>query len=286
MRGNIPAYDLVSPKSLSEALKLLSEKPGFYKPFAGGTDLMVVLEAGSLKHQNFLNINRLKELRGIQETSQYFDIGACETYSDLQNHPGIARELPSLVQAGAETGGLAIQNRGTIGGNIANASPAADSPPALLSYDAQIKLISSKGERWLPYSEFHTGYKTMNIDPDEIIGAVRIPKPKSGTVHFYQKAGTRKAQAISKVVIAGTAVKSSGSINTIRIVVGSVAATTKQCHRTEDFLKGKKIDGKIIEDAISVMQTEISPLDDIRSTAEFRRAVAGNLLSKFLSSLR
>jgi CO/xanthine dehydrogenase FAD-binding subunit len=227
MRGNIPAYDLVSPKSLSEALKLLSEKPGFYKPFAGGTDLMVVLEAGSLKHQNFININRLKELRGIQETSQYFDIGACETYSDLQNHPGIAKELPSLVQAGAETGGLAIQNRGTIGGNIANASPAADSPPALLAYDAQIKLISSKGERWLPYSQFHTGYKTMNMAPEEIIAAVRIPKPKPGTIHFYQKAGTRKAQAISKVVIAGTAVMLSGSIDSIRIVIGSVSATTK-----------------------------------------------------------
>lgn len=286
MRGNIPAYDLVSPKSLSDVLKLLSDKPGFYKPFAGGTDLMVVLEAGSLKHQNFININRLKELRGIQETSQHFDIGACETYSDLQRHPGIAQHFPSLVQAGAETGGLAIQNRGTLGGNIANASPAADSSPALIAYDAQLKLISSKGERWLPYSQFHTGYKTMNMAPDEIIAAVRIPKPRSGTIHFYQKAGTRKAQAISKVVIAGTAVMSSGSIDTIRIVVGSVAATTKQCHNTEAFLKGKKIDDKIIKDAANMMQTEITPLDDIRSTAEFRRAVAGNLLTKFLRVLR
>ncbi len=286
MRGNVPIYDLVSPKSLTEALKMLSDKPGYYRPFAGGTDLMVVLEAGSLKHKNFININSLKELRGIHVAGSHIDIGACETYSDLQKHPVVAKEFPSLIQAGAETGGLAIQNRGTLGGNIANASPAADSPPALLAYDAHLKITSSKGERWLPYSQFHTGYKTMNLAADEIIAAIRVPRPAAGTVHFFQKAGTRKAQAISKVVVAGTAMLKSGTIEQIRIVVGSVAATTKQCLKTEAFLKGEKIDDKVINDATAMLQTEISPLDDIRSTAEFRRAVTGNLLAKFLTMLR
>ena len=247
---------------------------------------MVVLEAGSLKHKNFININSLKELRGIHVAGSHIDIGACETYSDLQKHPLVAKEFPSLIQAGAETGGLAIQNRGTLGGNIANASPAADSPPALLAYDAHLKITSSKGERWLPYSQFHTGYKTMNLAADEIIAAIRVPRPAAGTVHFFQKAGTRKAQAISKVVVAGTAMLKSGTIEQIRIVVGSVAATTKQCLKTEAFLKGKKIDDKVINDATAMLQTEISPLDDIRSTAEFRRAVTGNLLTKFLTLLR
>jgi len=286
MRGNIPAYDLLSPKSLDEALKILSDNPGVYRPFAGGTDLMVVLESGDLKHKNFLNVNRLSELRGIRDNRQFVDIGACETYSNLQMHPLIKKMFPSLVQAGAETGGLAIQNRGTLGGNIANASPAADSPPALLVYDAQLKIASHQGERWLSYGQFHTGYKTMNLAPHELITVVRLPKPATETVHFYQKAGTRKAQAISKVVMAGTAVVSSGIVQQIRIAVGSVAPVTRRCIKTEALLERRKIDDNSVKDAVQMLQSEISPLDDIRSTEEFRRAVASNLLVKFLTLLR
>jgi CO/xanthine dehydrogenase FAD-binding subunit len=286
MRGNVPAYDLVSPRSLDEALKMMRDKPGYYRPFAGGTDLMVVLEAGSLKHKNFININRLKELRGISEVGDYVEIGACETYSDLQRNPLIAKEFPLLISAGAETGGLAIQNRGTLGGNIANASPAADSPPALLAYDTQLKIVSVNSERWLPYAQFHTGYKTMDLAADEIIAKIRIPKQPAGTIHFYQKAGTRKAQAISKVVMAGTANLTNGAVKRLRIVVGSVAATTLQCVKTESFLAGKRINDQVIHEAVKLLQAEISPLDDIRSTAEFRRAVSSNLLTKFLTLLR
>jgi len=286
MRGNVPTYDITTPKSLSEALQMMGDRPGFYRPFAGGTDLMVLLEAGILKHKNFININRLSELRGIQDKGPYIEIGAGETYSDLQSHALIKKLFPSLIQAGAETGGLAIQNRGTLGGNIANASPAADSPPALLSYDAQLKIASPSGERLLPYDQFHTGYKTMDLAPNELIVAIRIPKFPTDTIHFYQKAGTRKAQAISKIVMAGTANLVSGKVQKIRIALGSVAAVTKRCTATESFLKNHKIDDQSISDAVALMQAEISPLDDIRSTKEFRRAVSANLLTKFLSLLR
>src|SRR6476620_8579119 len=143
MRAYVPAYQLVSPANLAEALDLLAADNSAWKPFAGGTDLMVLLEAGKLPHRNYVNIWGLKELRGIDATDSHITLGALTTYTDVQSHPILQSEFPMLCQAASETGGLAIQNRGTIGGNIVNASPAADSPPALLAYDAEIELIST-----------------------------------------------------------------------------------------------------------------------------------------------
>src|SRR3989442_7809494 len=167
MRAYVPSYQLISPTSLSEALEALSQNDGGWKPFAGGTDLMVLLEAGKLPHKNYLNIWNLKELRGIEVTDTHVTMGALTTYTDVQASSVLREEFPMLCQAASETGGLAIQNRGTLGGNIVNASPAADSPPALLAYDAELGLVSTQGARWVPYHSFHTGYKEMNIRPDE-----------------------------------------------------------------------------------------------------------------------
>src|SRR6266542_111407 len=139
MRGNIPSYALVSPGKLGEALSLLASEPGVWQPFAGGTDLMVLLESGKLSHKNYLNIWNLGELRGITATTDHLTLGALTTYTEVQSNPILREEFPMLCQAASETGGLAIQNRGTIGGNIANASPAADSPPALLAYNAELE---------------------------------------------------------------------------------------------------------------------------------------------------
>lgn len=285
MRGFVPEFDLRPGHSLKDVLKVLADYPGDYRPFAGGTDLMVLLEAGVLKHKRYIDIMGLKELRGIQASTDFIDIGACVTYVDIQANPDIRASFPSLVQAGSETGGLAIQNRGTIGGNIANASPAADSPPALISYDAQIKLISRRGERWLPYHKFHSGYKKMDLAADELIAMIRLPRPVPGTIHFYQKAGTRKAQAISKIVLAGTAVVEGGKVRDIRIVMGSVAATTLRCIKTEKIVKTHKVDEAVISGAVAELKTEIAPLDDIRSTKAFRLDVSGNVLAKFLRTL-
>src|SRR6266478_5587453 len=158
MRAYVPSYDLVSPASLGEALDFLA-RDDQWQPFAGGTDLMVLLEAGKLPHKNYVNIWNLSELRGIEVTDSQVTLGALTTYTEIQNHETLRAEFPMLCQAASETGGLAIQNRGTIGGNIANASPAADSPPALLAYDAELELVSKTGSRRVRYSNFHTGYK-------------------------------------------------------------------------------------------------------------------------------
>src|SRR5215472_4895711 len=223
MRSYIPAYELEAPKNLNSALEYLAREPGKWKPFAGGTDLMVLLEAGKLPHRRFVSIWNLPELRGIAVDANHVTLGALTTYTEVHRHEVLAQEFPLLCQAAAETGSIATQNRGTLGGNIANASPAADSPPALLAYDAQLELVSDRGSRRIPYPAFHTGYKQMDLRADELIYRIHLPRNQSPSHSCYRKVGTRKAQAISKVCLAGTALQESGSIADVRIALGSVA---------------------------------------------------------------
>ena len=173
MRANIPSYDLRVPANLPEALALLGREPGTWQPFAGGTDLMVLLEAGKLSHKRFFSLAKLAELRGIEVTTDAVTLGALTTYTEIRRHPALQAEFPLLCNAARETGSIATQNRGTLGGNIVNASPAADSPPALLVYDAELELVSTRGERWVPYHGFHTGYKRMLLAPDELVSRIR-----------------------------------------------------------------------------------------------------------------
>jgi CO/xanthine dehydrogenase FAD-binding subunit len=286
VRAFVPNYQLTTPSSLADALALLNREPGVWKPFAGGTDLMVLLEAGKLLHRNYINIWDLKELRGIEATDSHITLGALTTYTEVQSHPVLQSEFLMLCQAASETGGLAIQNRGTIGGNIVNASPAADSPPALLAYDAEIELISTDGSRWLPYRGFHTGYKQMLIGPNELLSRIRMPRNTRGATHYYRKVGTRKAQAISKVCLAALAKLDDDQISDIRIVLGSVAPIVVRCVQTEDALRARKPDAGTIKSACATLSQEISPIDDIRSTADYRLQVARNLLTDFLLTLR
>src|SRR5436305_10896178 len=187
MRAYLPEYELKPAANLAEALTLLSDEPGIWKPFAGGTDLMVLFEAGKLAHRKFVNIWNLAELRGIEVTPEQVTVGALTTYTEVQANEILQQEFPMLCRAASETGGLAIQNRGTIGGNIANASPAGDSPPALLVYDAQLELVSASGRRIIPYNGFHTGYKQMLMRADELIKSIRLPRVATPRRHYYRK---------------------------------------------------------------------------------------------------
>ncbi|HET9787487.1 MAG TPA: xanthine dehydrogenase family protein subunit M [Pyrinomonadaceae bacterium] len=285
MRAYLPSYQLETPQNLFVALELLAREPGVYKPFAGGTDLMVLLEAGKLEHRNYINIWNLKELRGIEVSDTQVVLGALTTYTEIQSHPVLRSEFSMLCQAASETGGLAIQNRGTLGGNIANASPAADSPPALLVYDAELELLSTSGSRRVPYKDFHTGYKQMNLQPQELLARIRLPRSTNGLAHYYRKVGTRKAQAISKVCFAATARTSEDLLSDIRIALGSVAPIPIRCVQTETALRGQRVDSlrKLGRDALA---REIVPIDDIRSTADYRIRVSLNLLDDFLTTLQ
>ena len=285
MRSYIPAYDLRVPASLSEALALLSHEPGVWQPFAGGTDLMVLLEAGKLPHKRFLSVTKLDDLRGIEVTADEVILGALTTYTEIQMHPLLREEFPLLCAAARETGSIATQNRGTLGGNIVNASPAADSPPALLVYDAEIEFISARGVRWLPYHGFHTGYKEMQLAADELLRAIRLPRRFKSWRQYYRKVGTRKAQAISKVCFAGAALVENGAIRDVRIALGSVAPIVLRAAKTEDALRGCRITPAAVSKAKENLAREIAPIDDIRSTARYRLRVAQNLLEEFLSQL-
>lgn len=285
MRGSVPNYELRTPGSLADALALLKTEPGVWKPFAGGTDLMVLLEAGRLDHRNYVDIWALNELRGIEVTDAHVTLGALTTYTEVQANPILQSEFPMLCQAASETGGLAIQNRGTLGGNIVNASPAADSPPAFLAYDAEIELVSTDGSRWLPYNGFHTGYKQMHIAPDELLSRIRLPRNTRGASHYYRKVGTRKAQAISKVCLAALARIDQGHIEDVRIAVGSVAPIVVRCIETENMLRGRACGAETTLAACASLSREISPIDDIRSTAKYRLQIAKNLLTDFLLTL-
>jgi CO/xanthine dehydrogenase FAD-binding subunit len=285
MRGYIPDYQLTTTSSLDETLSLLANEPGVWKPFAGGTDLMVLLEAGKLLHRNYINIWNLDELRGIEIEPLQITVGALTTYTDVQANEILREEFPMLCQAASETGGLAIQNRGTLGGNIVNASPAADSPPALLVYDAELELSSAQGSSWLPYKSFHTGYKQMQIREDELLTRMRLPRTTQPLKHYYRKVGTRKAQAISKVCFAAVARTDGKRINELRIALGSVAPVPLRCVRTEDLLRGQEIDQRVISSSKEALAREIAPIDDIRSTKNYRVRISQNLLADFLEDI-
>ncbi|HEX8141121.1 MAG TPA: xanthine dehydrogenase family protein subunit M [Pyrinomonadaceae bacterium] len=286
MRAYLPEYELKTPRDLGAALEVLAAEPGVWKPFAGGTDLMVLFEAGRLAHKRFLNIRNLGELRGIDVSDEHITLGALTTYTDVRRSEVLQSEFPMLCRAASETGGLAIQNRGTLGGNIVNASPAADSPPALLVYDAELELLSAAGSRRVSYAEFHTGYKQMSMRPEELLGRIRLPRRHSGLRHYYRKVGTRKAQAISKICFAGAARVGGGRIEEIRIALGSVAPTVVRATKTEEVLTGQRLDAGLIKAAREALSKEIVPIDDIRSTATYRLRVAANVLEDFLLQLQ
>ncbi len=285
MRSYLPAFDLRTPATVEEALRLLAEPGHPWRPFAGGTDLMVLLEAGKLTHTQYLNLWGLEALRGIVVSDSEVVVNALTTYADVLASDVLTAEFPLLGHAASETGGVATQNRGTIGGNIANGSPAADSPPALLVYDASLDLASAGGARRLPYEAFHTGYKEMQLAPDELIVSVRLPRGRRWTHQRYRKVGTRRAQAISKVCFAGAADMQNRVVSDVRLAFGSVAPTCRRAIGAEAALRGKALDRAVISAASSALARDLAPIDDMRSTARYRATVAANVMEEFLESM-
>ena len=268
MQGTIAGRDLLEPRSLTDALEMLSQE-GPLVPMAGCTDLYVALNFGTLRPTRFLNLWNLDGLRGIEARGATLRIGALATYTDIITSALIRRRLPMLAAAAREVGGVQIQNRGTIGGNVANASPAGDTLPVLLAVDAVVVLRSVSGTRRVPMTSFYTGYRQTAARPDELIVAFEIPAAHGR--QWFRKVGTRAAQAIAKIVVAGVWDKKP------RLAIGSVAPTPLRLSQTEQALGT----GASLADAQDLLQREIAPIDDLRSTAEYRRQVAANLLAQF-----
>ena len=276
MLGAISNRTMLQPKSLADALKMLRDE-GPLVPMAGCTDLYVSLNFGTLKDTRFLNLWGIERLRQIEVRSDVLAIGALATHTDLIRSPLVRKRIPMLAAAAREVGGVQIQNRGTLGGNVANASPAGDTLPVLAAADAVVVLRSASETRRVPFTAFYTGYRQAVRRPGELIVGFEIPAIR-GT-QWFRKVGTRAAQAISKIVIAGVApsTASGRADGSVRIALGSVAPTVVRATRTEAALSG----GATLEDAQRILVDEIAPIDDIRSTAEYRRRVASNLLARF-----
>jgi CO/xanthine dehydrogenase FAD-binding subunit len=291
MRSNAADYALIAPPTLTAVLQTLASDPTL-TPIAGGTELMVALSAGRLPQKHLVSINHLKELRFIDVKPQAITLGAGTTFTDIRRHAVIATDFPILVQAASWTGSIANQNRGTLGGNIVNASPAADTPPALLAYDAELTLISTRGTRTIPYTDFHLSYKKTALAPDELLHSIRIERRFSAYRTYIRKVGTRNAQAISKVAIACLAWIAEGDpchIKDIRIGAASLRETPTRCTAAEQALLNQPITRETwpatIAAARAALASEARPIDDIRSTAKYRAAVAANLLEEFLHQL-
>ena len=289
MRSNVAQFDLSAPPSLDAVLAQLAAEPGKHMPIAGGTELMVALNTGRLSQHSLVSIHHLKELRFIRAEKDAIHIGSGATFTDIRNSAEIAANLPLLIQSASWTGTIANQNRATLGGNICNASPAADTPPALLAYGATITLISAAGKRTLPYIDFHLSYKKTVLRPNELVHSVTVPRDFSGYRQYIRKVGTRNALAISKIALAGLAKLDGDKLADIRLGAASLTDRPVRCSATEAALMGKSIGPKstdtTIRSARAALASETHTIDDIRSTAKYRAAVAGNLLEEFLRSL-
>jgi xanthine dehydrogenase small subunit len=261
------SLEIRKARSLDEALSILATEPRM--PIAGATDVYVGLNFGTLHEKSYIDIWACDELRGIAVRDDTLSIGALATYTDVIRSREVNERVPMLVSASRLVGGAQIQNRGTIGGNVANASPAGDTLPVLAVMGAVVVLRSAQGERRVNFNEFYTGYRSSVRRPDELIVALEIPTLEGK--QWFRKVGTRAAQAISKIVI--------GAVRAPvpKIAFGSVAATVVRVPKTEQALAS----GASIDDAVKVLQSEITPIDDVRSTAEYRLRVATNLVRQF-----
>ncbi len=286
MRSNVSEYELIAPGTLAGVLQTMAAKPGEYLPVAGGTEVMVMLGVGRLQAKKLVSLWGVKELRFISETADTLTIGAGATFTDIRKNKLIAKEFPLLVQAASWTGSIANQNRGTLGGNIVNASPAADTPPALLAYDATVEIVSSRGKRLLPYAEFHKGYKKIALEKDELLYAVHIPRRFAADFQRIRKVGTRNAMAISKVALAIVAKKDGDVVREIAIGGASLREMPYRCAATEAAVRGSVLDAAVIKAAVKALAGEIAPIDDIRSTGRYRVQVACNILEDFLVELQ
>jgi len=273
--------DVVSPRSLTEALGLLANGDGL-RPIAGGTDLMVQItgEIGP-PPERVIDLWHLDELRGISLDDGVLTIGALMTYTEIRNSDPVRATLPALAECAATIGAAQIQNRGTLGGNIVNASPAGDTLPVLLAADAQIVLRSSSGERSVAAADFWPAYRTTARKPDELVIQVRIPLPPGRQIQF-RKVGTRRAQAISKVMMAVAWREDGGVWRDVRVAVGSVAPTPIRAHQTERVLEGAAPRETTADHAADTIANEIHPIDDVRSTADYRRVVTARILHRML----
>ncbi|MBI3553060.1 MAG: xanthine dehydrogenase family protein subunit M [Elusimicrobia bacterium] len=283
MRGAPETMAVLRPKSGAEAVKLYGQQTKAV-PLAGGTDFMVLWNLGLLNGRTILDLSGVRDWRKIAAARTGVLVGSLATHAEIGRHPTVRAEFPLLVSACATIGAAQIQNRGTLGGNIANASPAGDTFPSLLVYEAVVRTVSPRGKRKLPISEVFAGVKRTTLGPGELIEAVELPfLDKRPSRRLFRKVGTRLAQAISKTVAAGILrLGKGGVVEDFRFALGSMAPTAVRLTEAESAVVGFKLTPAVVDEACRRLERSVSPIDDIRSTREYRLEVSRNILRSFL----
>lgn len=272
------------PRSLDEAVRHLEGDPGLV-PVAGCTDLMVRGPEALHRMDRVIDLLGIPELRGIHEVDGALEIGAATTFTEIRGSAAVRTAFPALVDAAGQVGGWQIQNRATLGGNLANASPAGDSLPVLLALDAVVIAAGRQGLREIPYSAFHTGYRKTALEQGEIIVRIRLPYLPAGSIQAFRKVGTREAQAISKVVVALAGRVSDGRIADLRLAAGSVAAVPVRLRAAEEAVRGRAPGKEAADRAGREAAGEVQPIDDVRSTAEYRRFALERVVRRMVLAL-
>jgi CO/xanthine dehydrogenase FAD-binding subunit len=292
MRGTAASMTVLRPKSAREALKVYAGTPDAL-PFVGGTDLMVLWNLGELNDRVMLDLSRISEWSRIEriagkagKDAAVLRIGALATHTSVLHHAMVRRHFSLLADACATIGGLQIQNRGTLGGNIANASPAGDTFPPLAVYDARIHIVSASGPRVVPFLDIFAGVKKTTLGAGELIEAIDLPMPKPASLptrQFFRKVGTRAAQAISKTVAAGALwLNADGTVRDVRLALGSMAPTVRRLRTIEAALLGQHLTQEVVQAATARIGDDVSPIDDVRSTSAYRLSTSQRLLEAFL----
>lgn len=287
MRGDARSMRFLRPATAAEVIDTYASHPDAV-PLAGGTDLMVAWNAGHMNARTVLDISAVSAWRRIRATRSGYAIGALATYTALQEHEGIRRAFPLLVEASATVGGVQIQNRGTIGGNVANASPAGDTFPPLAVYEASVHVASAHGRRVVPFVSIFAGVKRTTLLDGELITAIEVPRlSRRPTRMLFRKVGTRAAQAISKTVAAGILwLRRDGTVRELRFSLGSMAPTVRRLGSVESYLADRRLTPRVVREACARLEEDVAPIDDVRSTRAYRLEVSRNLLARFLAHRR
>ena len=278
----LPIFRLQRPKTLMEAMELL-EKLDEAKPVAGGTDVILLMRDGTCKAKHLVDLSLIEELKYIEEGDGEIRIGTATTHNSLLESSLIAKKAPALRDACACIGSVQIRNLGTIGGNLCNASPAADTAAPLLTLDATVRIATHPGSRSMPLYELFAGPKLNSLQPNEILTEIRFPVPPEGSGMSFQKLGRRRGYTIS-VVNAAVYLELDGDFcRKARVALGSVAPTPLRPRSLEEGLKDQKLTEQLIKETASACYELVSPVDDIRASAEYRREMSSVLMKRALS---
>ena len=278
----LPRFDLYQPKTLPEALGLLSETGGNVRPFAGGTNLIPDLRGGREQARKFVSLAGLDDLRFTRFANGHVEIGSLTTVSDLHRSHEVLRNAPALHASAKAFAGHMVRCAATIAGNICYGSPSADLLPPLLSLDANVTLASAAGLRILPLSRFNLGYKQTALKPGELMTQISWPQPARGTVQLFYKLGLRKGDAISVISAAVSLTLKQMVCTHARIALGSVAATVVRAERAEALLLGRELNEKLIGEAAELAADASAPIDDLRASKEYRLHTARVLVRRLL----